>query len=121
MMRLEQAPTQELIDRFTRIGEEQYQAIWVMNNARYNHLYREMQEIKDELKRRPGDERRELAKLYDHPNMQVRLIAARATLALSYAAARQVIQSIADSGFLPYSADAGMTLLNLDRGIYKPT
>jgi hypothetical protein len=121
MMRLERASTQELIDQFIRIGEEQYQAIWVIDNARYNRLYSEMKALKEELKRRPGDQRRELAKLYDHQNLQVRLMAAHATLAISYAAARQVIQGVADSGSLPYSADAGMTLLNLDRGIYKPT
>jgi hypothetical protein len=121
MMRLERASTQELIDQFTRICEEQYQAIWVIDNARYNRLYSEMRDIVTELKQRPGDERRELSKLYNHPNLQVRLMAAHATLAISYAAARQVIQDVADSKFLSYSADAGMTLLNLDRGIYRPT
>lgn len=121
MTKINQASTRELIDQFIKNAEEQYKALWGIDNAQYNRLYWEMKAIKEELKRRPGDDRRELMSLYDHPNMQVRLAAARATLALSYAAARQVIQQVADSGKLPYSADAGMTLTNLDRGFYKPT
>lgn len=118
---LNELSTQALVERFTRICEEQYDATWHIETRRYNRLYQQMRDVVTELKQRPGDERRELVKLYDHPNMQVRLMAAHATLAISYAAARQVVQDVADSKFLPYSADAGMTLLNLDRGIYKPT
>jgi Domain of unknown function (DUF2019) len=60
-------------------------------------------------------------RLYDFPNLQVRLKAAIATLAIAADAARHVIQTIADSRHYPQAADAGMTLVNLDRGIFKPS
>lgn len=42
-----------------------------------------LENVKAELKRRPGDQRAALLALYDHqPNMQVRVKAAKATLAV---------------------------------------
>jgi hypothetical protein len=52
--------------------------------------------------------------------MQVRLKAAYATLAVSPVAARAQLEAIAASGWQPQAGDAGMSILNLDRGIYKP-
>jgi uncharacterized protein DUF2019 len=51
----------------------------------------------------------------------VRLTAAKATLAVSPDAARRLLRSIADSKEYPQAGDAGMSLVNLDRGIFKPT
>ncbi len=118
---LNELSTQTLVERFTRICEEQYDAIWFVETQRYNRLYRQMRDVVAELRRRPGDQRRELAKLYDHPNLKVRLMAAHATLALFYEQARQVIQTVADSDRLPFSVDAKMSLRGLDDGSYKPT
>jgi hypothetical protein len=77
--------------------------------------------IRDELKSRPGDQRRALLSLFDHENAQVRLQAARATLAVEPAAARSVIESIAQGRKFPQAGDAGMTIENLDSGFYKPS
>ena len=52
--------------------------------------------------------------------MQVRLNAAKSTLAVAPEAARQELRAIADSREYP-QADAGMCLGNLDEGIFKPT
>ncbi|MDP3255693.1 DUF2019 domain-containing protein, partial [Bosea sp. (in: a-proteobacteria)] len=89
--------------------------------AAFNRRYDRIQAIEDELKSRPGDQRRILMKLFGHPNMQVRLTAARANLAVDYPAARSEIQDIADSKWGPQCLDAGMTLINLDNGIYRPS
>jgi hypothetical protein len=49
------------------------------------------------------------------------LQAARATLAVEPAAARSVIESIAQGRKFPQAGDAGMTIENLDSGFYKPS
>lgn len=59
--------------------------------------------------------------LFDHPNMQVRLTAARANLAVDYIAARRELQAIVDDEWFPQAGDAGMTLWNIDRGFYRST
>jgi hypothetical protein len=59
--------------------------------------------------------------LYDHPNAQVRLKAATATLGVVPEAARALIEDIASSRKFPQAGDAGMTLDALDRGIFQPS
>ncbi len=80
-----------------------------------------MMEIVDELKNRPGDRREALIVLYDHPNMQARVKAAKATLALAYNQARTLLENIRDYGWQPQALDAGMSLIALDEGVYQPT
>jgi hypothetical protein len=52
--------------------------------------------------------------------MQVRLQAAKWSLGVAPEAARQVIESISESNWFPQAGDAGMTLSNLDSGVFKP-
>jgi hypothetical protein len=111
----------QLVDRFGAICVEQDQALLHSEIARFNRLYSKMAAIRDELKQRQGDRRRALVKLYDHPNAQVRLQAARATLAVAPKEARSVIETLANSRKYPQAGDAGMTLENLDSGFFKPT
>lgn len=80
-----------------------------------------MRAVEQELQARPGDQRRALLALYTHSNAQVRLQAAGATLAVAPAVARDLIETIASSREFPQAGDAGMTLWNLDRGVFKPT
>jgi hypothetical protein len=77
--------------------------------------------VEDELKARDGDQRRELLSLYNHPNAQVRLNAIKATLAVAPEFARRALRTLADSREYPQAGDAGMSLWNLERGIFKPT
>lgn len=74
-----------------------------------------------ELKARNGDQRRALLELYDHPNAQVRLKATKATLAVAPEAARHMLETIAASNDFPQAGEAGMSIRNLDAGIFKPT
>lgn len=99
---------------------QQYKAVWDGDAKTYNPLFYRMQAIKAELKSRPGDERRALKALYDHPNVQVRLMAARSTLALALVEARRVIELIAASNQFPYAGDTGMCLYMLDSGAFVP-
>jgi hypothetical protein len=121
MKEIKQMTVEQLIREFATIALDQDQAISFDDNTRFNLLYDRMGVVEKELKSRVGDQRRALLHLYDHPNAQVRLTAARATLAVAPEAARRLLQSIADSKVGPQAGDAGMSLYNLGRGIYKPT
>jgi hypothetical protein len=76
--------------------------------------------VEDELKGRSNGQRRALLRLYEHPNWQVRLMAAHATLAIEPEAGRRMLETIASSRHYPQAGAAGMSLDSLDRGIYKP-
>ena len=77
--------------------------------------------VEEELKRRDGDQRRTLLPLLQHRNLQVRLNAAKATLAVEWKAARRALEVIQATQWMPQAMDAGMCLSNLDKGIFKPT
>jgi hypothetical protein len=111
---------QELVARFVSIGLAQYDALYVVNTTKYNRLYRSMEDVVNELKRRDGDQRRALLPLLDHPNLQIRMKAAHAVLAITPALARKALQSVRESGIFPQAADAGMALIALDNGTYVP-
>lgn len=119
--KISEMTTQRLVSRFAEIGVAQDEALLGGQRAKFNRLFAEMSEISNELKKRPGDERHALCELYSYPNMQVRLKAAKHTLAVVPREARAQIQAIADSNWFPQAGDAGMTLSNLSCGIYKPT
>lgn len=113
--------TKDLVDRFAQIGRAQDQALLGGQIAKFNRLFDQMAEISKELKTRPGDERRALMVLYGFPNMQVRLKAAIHTLAVAPIEARGQLEAIAESKWFPQAGDAGMSLWNLDRGVFKPS
>lgn len=75
--------------------------------------------IGDELKKRGQDARLALMKLYEHPNMHVRLKAARYTLAVASVPARQIIEKIAWHGHMPQAAEARETLRHFDNGTFN--
>jgi len=78
----------ELVEQFATIGVEQDKALRSDNMPKYRGLCENMKAIDDELKSRPEDQRRSLVALYSHPNMQVRLMAAKLTLTVAPEAAR---------------------------------
>jgi len=69
--------------------------------GKFNRLYRQMDATEKELRRRGREARLALLRLYDHPNMQVRLNAAKRTLGIAPDAARRVLQAISDSKWQP--------------------
>ena len=110
----------QLVSRFADICIVQDQALLRDELDRFNSLFREMRAVSNELKGRAGDQRRALLALYSHPNFQVRLKAAKATLAVAPQAARAELQGIKDKGPLPQAGEAGMCLWTLEQGIFKP-
>jgi hypothetical protein len=119
--KLRTMPTSELVGLFTDIALAEDDAILMDDNPRYNRQFWQLEAVEQELKSRQGDERRALLGLYTHSNAQMRLAAGLATLAVAPVEARQLLQSIYDSKEYPQAGDAGMSLINLDRGIFKPT
>jgi hypothetical protein len=118
--KLHEMTPRELADRFVEIAVEQDRALLYSEISKYNRLYDQLMAVQAELKSRSGDQRRVLLPLYQHPNWQVRLMAAHATRAIAPEAGRQMLETIANSRHFPQAGDAGMSLENLDRGIYKP-
>jgi hypothetical protein len=108
----------QLVERFIAIALDQYDALLDDEHAKYNRLYEQMDAITRELKHRTGDQRRALIRLHDHPNAQVRLKSAIATLALVPEAARQTLQTISDRNEYPQAAYARDMLVALDKGTF---
>ena len=112
------ASVQELVARFVSIGLAQYEALYVADTNKFNRLYREMEDVRNELKRREGDQRRALLSLLDHPNLQVRMKAANTLLEILPILARKALENVRDSGIFPQAMDAGMTLSALENGTF---
>jgi hypothetical protein len=104
----------ELVERFIGIALDQDNALFNGEISRFNELYDQMDEVRNELKRRMGDQRSALLPLYGHPNIQVRLKAALTTMDLEPIAAREVFQKIASSRRYPQAADALAAIRRLD-------
>jgi hypothetical protein len=115
---------EQLVDRFVEIGIAQNRALWDTleenDNSEVSRLVFEMKDVNDELRARGRDARLALTRLYENRNMQVRLMAATLTLGVAPVEARRVIEQISASKIYPQAGDAGMTLDNLDEGIFKP-
>lgn len=117
----EKMSSADLVERFAQIVVAQDVALLGGKRSTFNRLFQQMMDVTNELKVRDGDQRRLLMKLYDYPNMQVRVQAAKLTLAVAPTAAREQLEAIAETHWMPQAGDAGMSLSNLDRGIFKPT
>jgi hypothetical protein len=117
---LQRMSIEQLVERFIAVALDQDAAIAHDDNAKFNRLYGQMDAIENELKGRDGDQRRALVRLYDHPNAQVRLTSAFATLALSPEAARRTLQTISDRQEYPQAADARGMIRSVDDGTFVP-
>jgi len=110
----------QLLDRFLAIALAQDLAERKSKYAQYSRLYRRMEEVTIELKRRPGDARRDLSRFFGHPNPQVRLKAAISCLAIFPDEARRVLQDLFDGNWFPQAAEAKGILMSMDAGRYVP-
>lgn len=117
---LAQLSVEQLIVRFVEIGLAQDRALFIDDVGQYNRLFDEMEGVREELKKRQGDQRRSLAELFDHPNAQVRLKAAISTLRIVPQSSREVLQAISDRDEYPQAADARGILRSLDDGSFVP-
>jgi ParB-like chromosome segregation protein Spo0J len=119
-VKLHDMTVDQLVENFVKICLAQDDALLDGEVARFNRLFDKMRDVVEELRARAGDQRQALLPLYKHPNLQVRLKAATNTLAVAPDEAQKLLRMIADSGEYPQAGEAGMTLLNIERGIFKP-
>jgi hypothetical protein len=110
----------QLVERFRVLALAKSQAINDGKTAKFSRLYWELDAVEKSLRARDGDQRRALVPLYDHPNPQVRLDAAMATLVVLPNASRAALQMIIDRHEFPQAGDAGFTLLYLKEGRFTP-
>jgi hypothetical protein len=118
--KLQDMTVDQLVERFVAIGVAQDKALLYGEHRKFNRLFREMNEVDQGLRRRGPEARLALLRLYDHPNMQVRVKAAIRTLGVAPDAARRALQEIKETHCYPQAADASMFLRDFDNGSYKP-
>lgn len=118
---LQSLTANELVNRFTQVVVAQDEALLGGKRTKFKQLFWQMMDVANELKRREGDQRRLLTQLFLYPNVQVQLQAAKLTLAVAPIEARQKLEAIAATHWMPQAGDAGMSLSNLDRGVFKPS
>jgi len=111
----------ELVARFRDHALQQEAAQLDGDAGKYRSLYQKMKSVDAELRARGQDGRRALLPLLNEQNMRVRYEAAVKLLAIVPERARAVLEEIAQSQVMPEAGDAGMMLLNLQKGIFKPT
>ena len=117
---LDQLTVAELVQRFLSLTLGQYDAERRSEISKYNRLYGHMNDIKDELKRREGDQRRALLPFINHENAQVRLMAASSLLTIFPDRAKRALESVRDSGIVPPSVNAQFLLDGLENGSFVP-
>lgn len=113
--------TADLVRQFRDMALAQDKAQMADDLDLYNQLFRKMALIGRELKSRPGDQRRALLPLCCEPNAHVRYMAAAQTLALEPDLARQCLEQVRKARIMFASLRAGMTILALDDGTFKPS
>lgn len=111
----------QLVAAFAESGIAQAHADLQRKYSVYNRLYRKIEKIQSELKSRVGDRRSALVPLLNHPNPQVRWMAAEFTLAVAPVEAREALRDLSDKNIYPQAADARGTLESLAAGRRKPT
>ena len=109
-----------VINRYIELSVQQGEANEDDDVSRYNRLYKKLGVIDAELRSRGPSARLALTALFTHPNKQVRLNAATESLAIAPDEARAVLQKFRETRVGPYCLDAGMTIVNLDNGVFKP-
>jgi hypothetical protein len=104
----------ELLASFADLAMQQELTLEGDDVKRYSQLYEKMEAISDELEDRGSYD--DFSRLLSHSNIQVRLSAARRLMWTIPAAARPVLEKIAQSGHFPQAGYAGMALEMHDSG-----
>ncbi len=119
-MELDTLTDAQLVDRFTTLSLQQYDATEIDDSKTYTKLFHRLHAVDGVLRKRGLDARRALLPLLDHKNAQVRLNAAHELLAIVPEHARATLEALAKFAPGPQRGRAGMALMRLDSGEYKP-
>ena len=110
----------ELIDRFAIAAKERGAAVLDSETRRANRMFDRMRAIDTVLRARGRGARMKLVRLMDEKDRFVRYYAALYLLGIAPDRAREIIEWNHKYWFDALAGDAGMLLLALDRGEYKP-
>ncbi len=119
-MELDTLTDTQLVDRFTTLSLQQYDVLQIHNTKTYTKLFHRLHAVAGVLRKRGLDARRALLPLLDHENAQVRLNAVHQLLAIEPLRARATLAALAEFAPGPQRLPAGMALMRLDSGEYKP-
>ncbi len=118
--KIENMSNDDIVNYFLELSYKKKETDYFMDTYTYSKIFKILEEIELELKSRPGDQRSILIPLIGHPNLQVRLNASAATLAIT-PDALTMLRAIAALGWDP-ERSAAISLVNaIDDGIYTPT
>jgi hypothetical protein len=110
-----------LIALFGSLSEQQHPLTLNDEVTKINRLVRKQGEIDNELRKRGVEARLALTKLFDHPNIQVRMNAARRTLGVAREPAMAVLRKIMKEDYDAFRFHAGMTVALVEDGTVNPT
>ena len=119
--RLARLSNAELVALFREYAIMQERVLLDSNTRKYNKLYDKMAAIDAELRGRGLEARKALLTLLSDKNGRVRYAAAVKSLGVDRDRAIAALREIEAFCKMPEAGDAGMTLLHLERGIFKPT
>jgi hypothetical protein len=111
---------EELVTRFAEAAKQRGAAVLDSATRRANRIFRHMWSINNELRFRGKAARLKLIPLLDDKDRFVRYYAAKHLLSLVPDRARAEIERNAKYTYDAICGDAGMTLYNLDTGVFKP-
>ena len=110
----------DLVNRFAESAKERGSAVLDSETRRANRMFDRMWAIDSVLRTRGREARIKLVPLLDDKDRFVRYYAALYLLAIVADRARAVIEWNYKNRFDALAGDAGMTLHNLDTGVFKP-
>ena len=117
---LERLNDEVLVERFSLTAKRLGSAVLDSDDRRANRAAHRIIAVRDALRARGRESTMKLVPLLDDKDRFVRYYAAQQLLGLVPDRARAVIEWNAKFGFDALAGDAGMMLLDLDRGFYKP-
>lgn len=117
---LDKLSNAELVSRFAEAARKRGLAALDLEVRKVNRLYSYMDAIHSILRARGTEARRELLPLLDNKDRLVRYFAAKQLLGIEPGRTREIIESTHKNWFDAIALDAGMTLYNLDTGVFKP-
>ncbi len=117
---LDSLTEKELVERFTDLSLRQYDVLEIDDTRTYTKLSHRLRAVAGVLRKRGRDARRALLPLLDHKNAQARLNAVHQLLAIEPLRARATLEALAKIAPGPQRLPAGMALMRLDSGEYKP-
>lgn len=121
---------EQLIDLYVDLSRQQGAAMEKEDTRKYNRLYDKVGAVRRELRKRGDDVRQKTLipllkrapgeSVLDYSSSQRRYNAAMDLMAIAPDLAKATLEELANSPLQDYRVHAGMAMLDLERGIWKP-